>query len=230
MFFPIGDDNVKNGVTPIFSWAFLLANVAVFILQISQTPELGEVFVDRWAYKPVDITSGQHLETLITSMFLHGGWMHIIGNMLFLWVFADNIEAVIGSGRFVLFYLGGGLVAALAHTAFNLGSEAPCIGASGAIAAVLGAYLVMFPSSRVRIIVILIFFFPRFTVPAFLFLGIWIVQNLISGVGSLNLEAIEEGGGVAWWAHIGGFVFGFFMGLIYRNRFNPRGLLENGQV
>ncbi len=230
MFFPIGDDNVRGGHAPLFTWSFLALNCAVFLFQVTRSPEVGAAFVERWGYHPADIEQGHHLDALVSSMFVHGGWMHVIGNMLFLWVFADNIEAVVGNGRFALFYLGGGLVAAAAHTVFNLHSDAPCIGASGAIAAVLGAYLVMFPSSRVKVVAILIFWFPRFLVPAFVFLGIWILQNLVSGVGSLNLDGVEPTEGVAWWAHIGGFVFGFFMGLIYRGRYNTRGILENQQV
>jgi membrane associated rhomboid family serine protease len=224
MFFPIGDDNIKGGAPPIFSWLFLAMNVAIFGWMFLQPPEIGEAFVDRYAYYPKDISNFQNLETLLTSAFLHGGWMHLIGNMLFLWVFADNIEAAIGSFRFAFFYIVGAIVAALAHTAFNLGSVVPCVGSSGAIAAVLGAYLVMFPASKVRILVFLIFFFPRFTVPAFIFLGIWIVQQFISGFGSLGLETADSGGGVAWFAHIGGFVFGAIMGLFYRQRFRTRDL------
>jgi membrane associated rhomboid family serine protease len=224
MFFPIGDDNIKGGAPPIFSWIFLLSNVAIFIWMVIQPFEMSEAFVDRYAYFPKDISNFRHLETLLTSAFLHGGWMHLIGNMLFLWVFGDNIEAAIGNFRFAMFYIFGALVAAIAHTVFNLGSVIPCVGASGAIAAVLGAYLVMFPASKVRILVVLIIFFPRFTVPAFMFLGIWIVQQLISGFGSLGLETADSGGGVAWFAHIGGFVFGAIMGLFYRQKFQTRHL------
>jgi membrane associated rhomboid family serine protease len=222
MFFPIGDDNVKGGSWPFFTYVFLILNVGVFGFMMLNSIEFAEKTVDFWGYRPVEILAGSRLETLISSMFLHGGWLHLIGNMLFLWVFADNIEAVIGHFRFIIFYILGGLAAAAAHVLFNMNSDIPCVGASGAIAAVLGAYLVMFPSSRVKILVFLCVFFPTFDVPAFAFLGIWIVQQIISGYGELSIPTADSGGGVAWWAHIGGFVFGFVMGLYYRSRFDLR--------
>jgi membrane associated rhomboid family serine protease len=149
-------------------------------------------------------------------MFLHGGWMHLIGNMLFLWIFSDNIEATIGNTKFVLFYLVGGIVAGLVHIYFNLGSEIPAVGASGALSAVLGAYIVMFPRSRVRGY----FFFFRVNVPAFLFLGFWFYQQSSAGYASLQQSSAE---GIAWWAHIGGFVFGVISGFYFRStHFIPR--------
>jgi membrane associated rhomboid family serine protease len=155
-------------------------------------------------------------------MFLHGSWAHFLGNMLFLWVFADNIEASVGSVRFTFFYLLGGILASLAHIYFNLGSLVPTIGASGAISAVMGAYLVMFPGSKIKVIVI--FFFLTFRLPAFIFLGFWIGQQLLSGFASVGMSA--AGGGVAWWAHIGGFAFGLLWGLLNRKWTPLRGELE----
>lgn len=211
MLFPIGDDQVKGGYFPLFSYGFILLNVAVFVyeLLLMQSGNIDQFFMDYGAI-PVETMRGQDIFTLFTSMFIHGGWMHFIGNMLFLWVFADNIEAVIGNGRFVFFYIIGGLVAHAAHIYFNVDSTIPTIGASGAISAVMGAYLVMFPTSRVK----LLFIIFTFRVPAILFLGFWIFQQSSAGVASLS--EVGESAGTAWWAHIGGFAFGVVAGFYYR--------------
>lgn len=210
MFFPIGDDQVKGGHYPLFSYAFIVLNVVIFWFQ-SQAPDM---LVGQWGSVPAETMQGENLITLVTSMFLHGSLLHLLGNMLFLWVFADNIEATIGNGRFLVFYLLGGLAAQAAHTFFNPASIVPTIGASGAIAAVMGAYLVMFPSSRIKIW----FFFLIFRMPAILFLGIWIVMQWLNGKASLEV-ATADSGGTAWWAHIGGFAFGVLAGFFFRNSF-----------
>lgn len=233
MIFPIGDDNVIGGCKPIFSYAFIFINVAIFFLQISVQGNL----VCEFATIPQDIIHGKNYYTIITSMFLHGGWMHLLGNMLFLWIFADNIEATIGHIPFLLFYIAGGIFAALVHVYFEAQSggalsaacckvcevpdcENPCagyipsLGASGAISAVMGAYLVMFPKSKIKMIFII--FFKTFTIPAFLFLLFWFGQQLFSGVGSLG--PASAGAGVAWWAHIGGFVFGLVLGFLFKGK------------
>lgn len=211
MFFPIGDDQVKGGHFPLFSYGFLLLNIAVFVYQISLSPPQLQAFIFEYGSIPSETMQGEDLLTLFTSMFLHGGWMHLIGNMLFLWVFADNIEATIGNFRFFLFYLLGGLAAHAAHIYFNPYSDIPTVGASGAISAVMGAYLVMFPTSRIRILFIIF----TFRVSAFIFLGIWIWQQWLNGQAALNV-AVAESTGVAWWAHIGGFAFGLIAGFYYR--------------
>ena len=237
MIFPIGDTQVTGGYKPIFSYAFIALNVVVWFLQLS-TP--GNLICD-WAVIPNNITGGRELPTLITSMFMHGGWMHLIGNMLFLWVFADNIESRIGSFWFVIFYIIGGLSASLAHIGFDAffsteianccspclsncspsgtvsacPGSVPSLGASGAIAACLGAYVVMFPKSQIKMIFVL--FFKTFYIPAILFLGFWFLQQFFSGVGSLGKGV--AGGGVAWWAHIGGFVFGLVVGFFLRGKY-----------
>lgn len=237
MIFPVGDDQVQGGAKPIFSYAFLGINIIIFLLQMSVEGNL----ICEFGAIPNEIVSGQDYLTLFTSMFMHGGWMHLIGNMLFLWVFADNIEATVGNLPFALFYLLGGLAAHAAHIYFSAtghpevidccsicSSVVPCqdpnglcpgsiptVGASGAISAVLGAYLVMFPKSRVKILVL--YFFRTFQVPALLFLGFWIAQQLFSGFASLGPEAAASGG-VAWWAHIGGFVFGVVAGFFARSQ------------
>lgn len=213
MLFPIGDDNVKGGYYPIVSYTFLALNILVFIFELNQGDQLGQFIMDYGAV-PAEITHGQRLYTLFTSMFLHGSIGHIVGNMLFLWIFADNIEAVIGSVRFLIFYLAGGLIAHAAHIFFNMDSNIPTVGASGAIAAVLGAYVVMFPHSKVKVLFII---FP-FRVPALLFLGFWIISQFQSGVGSLHVDTAETDG-IAYWAHIGGFVYGVVRGFPFRKEY-----------
>lgn len=212
MIFPIGDENIKGGSYPVFSYGFILLNVLIFLFQASIPSGSLEAMIFEFGSIPLEITAGQDWHTLLTSMFLHGGWMHLLGNMLFLWIFADNIESTIGHFRFVIFYLAGGIAAALTHIMFNLESTIPMIGASGAIAAVLGAYIVMYPASRVKV---LVFVFPL-RVPAFLFLGFWIYEQTVSGVGELSIPTAETQG-IAWWAHIGGFVFGLLGGLFFRS-------------
>ena len=167
MLLPIGDDNIKGGYFPIFSYAFIVLNVGVFLYQQSLGAYQGN-FITHFGAIPDEITRGQDLFTLFTSMFLHGGWAHLLGNMLFLWIFADNIEAIVGSRRFLFFYIMGGLVAHALHIYFYPNSGIPTVGASGAISAVMGAYIVMFPTSKVK----LLFFIIPFRVPAFLFLGL----------------------------------------------------------
>jgi membrane associated rhomboid family serine protease len=231
MFFPIGDTQVQGGYKPIFSYLFIAINIVVFIIQVTTPGNL----VCEYSAIPIDIIKGDSYHTLITSMFMHGSWMHLIGNMLFLWVFADNIEAKVGNFTFLLFYIAGGLFASFAHIYFSTVSSdltqivcAPCstnmpcdenlnvssavipsLGASGAISAVMGAYLLMFPSSKIKVLVLL--FFRSFYVPALVFLGLWFVQQLFSGFGSLG-PASSASEGVAWWAHIGGFAFGLAAG------------------
>ncbi len=216
MIFPIGDDQVQGGAKPVFTYLFLALNIAVFLYQFMLGPANNQ-FVMEYGSIPSEIMSGQDYFTLFSSMFLHGGWMHLIMNMLFLWVFADNIEATIGNIPFVVFYILGGLAASAGHIFFNMGSSIPCIGASGAISAVLGAYLVMFPKSKVKVLVI--YFFKSIHISAIWFLGFWFAQQFFS-----VFTTSSTGGGVAWWAHIGGFVFGAAVGWFLRER-DERGLV-----
>lgn len=211
MIFPIGDDNIEGGHKPIVSYGLIALNIIIFILQFL----LGEDLIYKFASVPEQVIHGNDLFTLITSMFLHGGLMHIIGNMLFLWIFGDNIEAIIGSTMFLTFYILGGLFASGAHIITDPHSVIPTIGASGAISAVMGAYMVMFPKSRVKMIFII--FFKKFHIPAFLFLVFWFLQQIFSGMTTIGGA---QSGGVAWWAHIGGFVFGIVVGLILKQKFN----------
>jgi len=214
MIFPIGDDQVKGGYAVLLTYLFLGLNILIFLYEFTLPQQEYVAFINTYGSIPVEILRGEDYFTLFTSMFLHGGWMHLIGNMLFLWIFADNIEASVGGFKFLIFYILGGLAAHAAHIYFNPASQVPTVGASGAISAVLGAYLVMFPQSRVRVLS-LIFIITTFKVPAILFLGFWIFQQLISGIGSLE-AATAQTAGVAWWAHIGGFAFGLVAGLFFR--------------
>jgi membrane associated rhomboid family serine protease len=238
MFFPIGDDQVKGGYFPLFAYGFIALNVIAYILQM-QSPNL---LICEYGSIPDDILNGRNYHTLLTSMFMHGGPMHIIGNMLFLWVFADNIEATVGSFKFVIFYILGGIAASFAHIYLGAGTEQigccypcgnaqgirctgdvikmcagsiPTVGASGAISAVLGAYLVMFPKSQVKVLVLV--FFRSFKLSAFIFLGMWIGMQVFSGFSEMGKAA---SGGTAWWAHIGGFVFGVLAGFLFKGRGN----------
>ena len=212
MFFPIGDINIRQGAKPIFSYLFITINVAIFLYQFMLAPAEQATFTYQYGSIPNEIMNGEHLYSLFTCIFLHGGWMHLLGNMLFLWVFADNIEATIGNFKFLLFYVTGGIVASLTHAFLNPNSNIPCVGASGAIAACLGAYLVMFPHSKIKIFFLI--FFTTFQVSAIYFLGFWIVQQFMSGIGEINTQTA----GVAYWAHIGGFSFGIIMGFFFRNK------------
>ncbi len=225
MLFPIGDDQIQGGHKPLFSYTFIALNVLVFLYQFSLGPEAGNVFVQEFGAIPNNISNGSNYMTILSSMFMHGGWMHLIGNMAFLWVFADNIEAVIGNVNFVIFYLLGGLAATMGHVMTDFSSVIPTVGASGAIAAVLGAYIVMFPSSKIKLLFVM--FMRTFKWPAIAFLGIWIGQQLFNGFGSLGSGA---NGGVAWFAHIGGFIFGAFVGLYLRKKHNTPDNYVGGQM
>jgi len=209
--FPFGDDNVKGGYFPLFTYIFLAINVLVFLYEIQLSEPALASFFHNYGTIPAEITEGHDTHTLLTNMFLHGGWAHLIGNMLFLWIFADNIEALVGSPRFFIFYIIGGLAASFGHIWFNWDSTIPAVGASGAIAAVMGAYFVLFPQSRIKMLFLI---FP-FTVPAILFLGFWIFSQVSSGVAGLAVETAETAG-VAWWAHIIGFAFGVLAGFYWR--------------
>ncbi len=216
MIFPIGDDNIIGGHKPTVAYTLLAINVMIFIFQITLSPNEIEYLLTDFGIIPQEISQGQDLYAIITSMFLHGGLMHLLGNMLFLWIFADNIEAVVGNKMFLLFYLFGGIFAAIAHVATDPYSTIPTVGASGAISAVMGAYLVMFPKSRIKMTFLL---FKSFYIPAVAFLLFWFIQQLFSGVGTYAPETAEAAGGVAWWAHIGGFVYGILVGWFFKQRY-----------
>ena len=184
-----------------------MLNILVFLYQL----QFPDALVGEFGSVPAKTARGEDLYTLFTSMFMHGGWAHLIGNMIFLWVFADNIEATIGSARFLIFYLLGGLAGHAVHIYFSMNSMVPTIGASGAISAVMGAYLVMFPHSRIKVW----FFFLIFRMRALFFLGFWIAMQWMNGTAALEVNTAQTGG-TAWWAHIGGFAFGMIAGFYFR--------------
>lgn len=215
---PLGDDRLQNAGRPYITILLILINVGVFLheRQLSLAdPELLNDFFAKYSAIPALIQQGQGITGLFTSMFLHGGWLHLLGNMLFLWIFGDNIEAVLGHIGYVFFYIAGGLAATITHIAMNLGDPTPSLGASGAIAACMGAYIVMFPKSRIRTLIPLIIFFTTMRVSAWVFIGVWIIFQVWSSSAS---PSTETQGGTAWWAHIGGFAFGLLIGVIFRGQ------------
>lgn len=213
---PIGDDEVRGGSFGFVNFFFIVINVIAFLFQVTMDPNAVQDFVMRWGAIPTLILQGTQLITLFTSMFLHGGWLHLLGNMVFLWIFGDNIEAVLGHVGYFIFYIAGGLAATAAHIFFNPDSSIPSVGASGAISAVLGAYIVMFPRSQVRTLIFLGFWTTITRVSAVVFLGIWFAMQLFSGITSIGNTA--QSGGVAVWAHIGGFVFGVILGFLFKGK------------
>jgi membrane associated rhomboid family serine protease len=245
--FPIGDENERGHGPALVTLAFIGLNVAVFLLLQGGGGPSGEAFTYGYSAVPFEITNGVDLVgteeivvdgtpvpipqepgpdpiwlTLLTSMFMHGGWLHIFGNMLFLWIFGDNVEHRIGHIPYLLFYVIAGLIASFAQILVNTDSIIPTLGASGAISGVLGAYLVMFPTNRVTVIMLR---FPM-QVPAIVAIGLWAVFQFINGIGAFAVTE-ETGGGVAYMAHIGGFVAGLVAGLLFRGIFGeprrPRG-------
>lgn len=213
--FPVGDDRGPGTGAPIVTMALIVVNVLAFFIELGQGSQGAlQSFITAWGVVPREYSVGRDLPplipfpfwaTLFTSMFLHGGWMHLGGNMLYLWIFGDNIERAMGAARFLGFYLICGVVAGLAHIVFSGGSAVPSVGASGAISGVLGGYLLLFPKNRVRVLM-------RggiASVPAIVVLGFWIVIQLFSQIGSI--AETSDGGGVAYMAHIGGFAAGLVL-------------------
>jgi membrane associated rhomboid family serine protease len=213
--FPI-KDNAPRRYTPVMTWGLIVVNVAIFMVETqipAHTLERAFLFLGvvparftqpMWTLRhgadPVGFLS------FLTCMFLHGGWIHVLGNMWTLWIFGDNVEDRMGSRKFLVFYLLSGLFASMIHVITNPASVVPIVGASGAIAGVMGAYYTMFPRAKITIL-IPIFFFPFFfEIPAVFFLAFWFVQQLFTG--TLSLAAPQFAGGIAWWAHVGGFLFG----------------------
>lgn len=210
---PLRDQN-PSGRVPFITYSLIAINILVFawqMMQMQTNPD--EVFA--MALVPADVTSGIQVSDwlhAIASMFMHGGIAHILGNMLYLWIFGDNIEDAMGHGRYLLFYLAGGLFAALAHILTDPISTIPTVGASGAIAAVLGAYMVLYPRHKVLTLIILGFFIRTSYIPAVIVLGLWGLLQLLQGVFALDGPA--DMGGIAFWAHIGGFAFGMLLGRV----------------
>jgi len=206
---PIGDDDSRTRTIPIINYALIAVNILVFIFELN----LGDAFIEQWAFFPSRFMANPSSEwvTIFSSMFMHAGLLHIGGNMLYLWVFGNNVEDRFGHISYLVFYLVCGVAATVSQLYFSLGSDIPNLGASGAIAGVLGSYLLMFPFRRVTVILV------RFIVPlpAIIVLGFWFMLQFYSGVGSISVSA--ETGGVAYMAHVGGFVAGFLMAIFLRS-------------
>jgi membrane associated rhomboid family serine protease len=214
--FPIGDDNSARRTVPLVTYGLIILNILFFFVELSSS----DAFIMQWAFVPSRFLAnpvGDFL-TLFTSMFMHAGWVHLGGNMLYLWIFGDNVEDRFGHVKFIIFYLISGLAATFAQLAFSLDSNVPNLGASGAIAGVLGAYLVMFPQGRVHVLM------GRgiIPVPALMVIGLWFVLQLFSGIGSIG--GTTDTGGVAYMAHIGGFIAGFVLTFLFRDNTTSRRL------
>jgi len=219
---PIGDDDGTARGARIVTIALIALNVLAFFVELGQGSEGAlQSFITSWGVVPREYSVGRDIpptiplpywSTLITSMFLHGGWMHLGGNMLYLWIFGDNLERVMGAAKYAAFYIVCGIAAGLAHILFAGGSAVPSVGASGAISGVLGGYLLMFPQNRVKVL-------TRggvASVPAIVVLGLWIVIQLVSQLGSI--AETSQGGGIAYMAHIGGFVAGMALVKLFATR------------
>ena len=198
--FPFRDHNPSSRI-PYVTYALIAINVLIFIFNLN--PETQAEFYYTYGLVPSWVSQGQGLSGYLTSMFLHGGWMHLIGNMLFLWIFGDNIEDTLGHIPYLIFYVLTGIAAAGLHVFLNPTSEVPLIGASGAIAGVMGGYWLLFPKARVDILIFFVIIIRTFTIPAFIVLSLWLAMQVFSGFSTSS-----GGGGVAYWAHFGGFVAG----------------------
>jgi membrane associated rhomboid family serine protease len=223
-------DTIRSYTFPIVNWAIIAINTLVFIFEVNLGPVSLDQFVQTFGIVPARLNLGNPLLwitnpwpllSLFTHMFLHGGWVHFLSNMWILFIFGDNIEDRMGSLRYLVFYLSGGVVAGLLQAIIDPNSTVPAIGASGAIAAVLGGYILLFPKSRVITLIPLVFIPWIIEIPAILFLGIWFVTQLYSGLLSLGMPASVSMGGVAWFAHIGGFIYGFLLVKLFTPRRHP---------
>ncbi len=224
---PLRDD-IPSQRFPALTLVLIVVNVAVFLFEVVQGPEI-ERFLYAWGFVPARYTDTRNASLLtlpelaapfLTSMFLHGGWMHVIGNMWTLWIFGDNVEDRLGRLGFLGLYLVGGCAATLVHLITNAHSAVPTIGASGAVAAVMGAYFRLYPHARVQAVIPPLMWGPVFELPAVVFLGWWFVLQFFNGSLSL-LGNPARAGGIAWWAHIGGFAFGLIVAMFFRDK-RPR--------
>ncbi|MBL1173872.1 rhomboid family intramembrane serine protease [Pantanalinema sp. GBBB05] len=227
---PISDNNPTR-ITPFVTYALIIANVLIFVYELSLPPQALDQFLQTWAIVPRELTTSFGSEplgqlayqpvpewiTLFTSQFLHGGFLHVAGNMLFLWIFGNNVEDKLGHIKFLIFYLLCGALAGLAQWFFSSGSNVPSLGASGAIAGVMGAYILRFPRAEVLTLLPLGIVLLPLRIPAIFFLGIWFLQQALYGVFSLNapMNIGMENGGIAYWAHAGGFIFGAILGPLF---------------
>jgi membrane associated rhomboid family serine protease len=198
---PLADDSRRPRRFPVVTTVVILANAIVFLMELTG----GDDFVRQWSVIPADIVAGKHWVTILTAMFMHAGWLHIIGNMVFLWAFGPEIEDAMGRPRYLIFYLLSGVVASAAQIAAMRDSTVPNLGASGAIAGVMGAFLITYPRDRIRTLLLFGFFYRVTVIPAAVLIGLWFVTQLFSQLGSM---ADVQSGGVAYLAHVGGFIFG----------------------
>ena len=205
---PLSDASRRPSRFSTVTTTIIVLNVVVFLLELMG----GDEFVKQWSIVPADIVAGRHWVTILTAMFMHGGWLHILGNMVFFWAFGPEIEDAMGRLRYLAFYLLSGLVASLAQIAAMPSSTVPNLGASGAIAGVMGAFLITYPRDQIRTVLLLGWFTRITLVPAALLIGLWFLTQLFSGVGAV---AHVETGGVAYTAHIGGFIFGALTGRFF---------------
>jgi membrane associated rhomboid family serine protease len=209
-------DDIPARRYPVITVLLIIANIGVFLYQLSLPPSAAAAFVERFGMVPGELTgivtlpSGPALLGVFTSMFLHGGWFHLIGNLWYLWLFGDNVEDRMGHFRFLAFYLVSGVAAAAVHVLSDPGGTVPAIGASGAISGVLGAYLVFYPFARILTLVPLFFVWPVVELPAMLVLGSWFVVQILNGAAAFSISNGTTGG-VAWWAHVGGFAAGMIL-------------------
>jgi len=208
---PLRDISRRPVHRPVVTISIIVINVVVFLLELAG----GEPFVKQWAVIPANIVAGQHWITILSAMFMHAGWMHIIGNMVFLWAFGPEIEDAMGPLRYLAFYLLGGIVASVAQIAAMSSSTVPNLGASGAIAAVMGAFLITYPRDKIRTLLLLGWFITVTVIPASVLIGIWFLIQLFSQVGSV--VAAQAGGGVAYMAHVGGFIFGAIIARLFED-------------
>lgn len=214
--FPIGDDDSQVRISPIVTTALIVVNVLFFLIELNG----GNEFIQRWSFIPSRFAEdpASNWPTIFTAMFMHGGWMHLFGNMLYLYIFGDNVEENFGHVKYLAFYLIAGIAATFAQFYFNPHSNIPNVGASGAIAGVLGAYLLLFPQARVDVLVAR----AVMSMPALIVIGFWFVLQLFSGVGSIaHTDETADAGGVAYMAHVGGFVAGLAIALLFRGRGGP---------
>jgi membrane associated rhomboid family serine protease len=208
--FPIGDDDSGRRSVPVVTYALIALNVLFFFVEMSG----GDAFIEKWAFVPHRFLANPGVDflTIFTSMFMHAGWVHLGGNMLYLWIFGDNVEDRFGPVKFLVFYLLCGIAATFAQLAFSMGSNIPNLGASGAIAGVLAGYLVLFPQGKVNVLM------GRgiIPMPALMVIGLWIVLQFFSGIASITSTSADTGG-VAYMAHIGGFAAGFVLTYLFRD-------------
>jgi len=223
---PLGD-NIPSRRFPVVTFTLIVINTVIFLFEVLFEPAANQM-AQMFGAIPVRImtewTNPLTLATLVTAMYLHGGWAHLIGNMLYLWIFGDNVEDRMGRGRFFIFYTLCGVLSGLAQVLAMPTAQVPAIGASGAIAGVLGAYLLLFPRARVRTLIPLIFIYTTIQLPAIVVLVGWFLVQFLNGLASLNV--LVQTGGVAWWAHIGGFVAGMALMPLFRQKQRPSPFYE----